>query len=77
MTVVVTRSMRKKQEKEGTWGKFVKPSNTYKDGALTRTGKEDVATFIVENKESWRMLPNTWNWNFKISLENDWLIWQN
>jgi hypothetical protein len=45
MMIVVTRSMRKKQEKEVIKGKFVKPLNAFKDKALTRTDQEDVATF--------------------------------
>jgi hypothetical protein len=45
MTILFTRSMRKKQKKEVTKGRLVQPSNAYKEEALTRTNQEDVATF--------------------------------
>jgi hypothetical protein len=44
MTIVVTKSMRKKQKKEVIEGRFAKPSNAY-DKALTITNQEDVASF--------------------------------
>jgi hypothetical protein len=37
MTIVVTKSMRKKQKKEVIDGRLVKLSNAYKDEALTKT----------------------------------------
>ncbi len=37
--------MIKKQEKEVTEGKLIRPLNAYKDKALTITNQKDVATF--------------------------------
>ncbi len=45
MTTVVTKSMRKKQKKEVIDGRYVKPSNAYKDEALTKTNQDNVAIF--------------------------------
>jgi hypothetical protein len=45
MTIIVTMNMKKKQKKEVTKGKLVKPLNAYKDEVLTRTDQEDMAIF--------------------------------